>query len=64
LEIMTAIAAVIQAARAKGQSLDELKAEVLADDQILNREQRRTLSDVVTYAWNRLTEGETWLEGA
>jgi hypothetical protein len=60
---MSAIATVIQSARAKGQSLDDLKAEVLADDQILNREQRRTLSDVVTHAWNRCIESEAWLEG-
>ncbi|WRH68488.1 MAG: hypothetical protein RSE13_10030 [Planktothrix sp. GU0601_MAG3] len=36
------------------QSLEDLKAEVLADDSILNREQRLWLSELVTHAWQSL----------
>ncbi|HEY9628738.1 MAG: hypothetical protein HY785_02880 [Oscillatoriophycideae cyanobacterium NC_groundwater_1537_Pr4_S-0.65um_50_18] len=49
--IATAIAGVVQIARLKGQSLEDLTAEVLADDSILDRESRRLLSDIVAQAW-------------
>lgn len=52
--VATAIAGVIQIARSQEQSLDELKAEVLADDNILDITQRRWLSHMVTQAWESL----------
>ncbi|MBD3881013.1 hypothetical protein IFO70_04510 [Phormidium tenue FACHB-886] len=52
--IATAIAGVVQIARSKGQSLEDLTAEVLADDSLLDRESRRRLSDIVAQAWQTL----------
>ncbi len=52
--IVTAIAGVVQIARSKGQSLEDLTAEVLADDSLLDRESRRWLSEIVTHAWKTL----------
>ncbi|MEQ8963594.1 MAG: hypothetical protein RLP02_37765 [Coleofasciculus sp. C2-GNP5-27] len=50
--VAAAIAGVIQIARSQGQSLDELTAEVLAEDSVLDQAQRRWLSDIVAQAWN------------
>nr|WP_242025666.1 hypothetical protein [Leptolyngbya sp. FACHB-36] len=52
--IAAAIAGVVQIARSKGQSLDQLRAEVLADDALLDIKQRRRLSEIVTIAWEKL----------
>lgn len=52
--IASAIAGVVKIARSKGQSLDELTAEVLADDSLLDRDARRWLSDIVAQAWRTL----------
>jgi hypothetical protein len=52
--VARAIAGVIQVARSKGQSLDELTAEVLMDDCLLDSQQRSWLCKVLTDAWNRL----------
>lgn len=52
--IAAAIAGVIQVARSQGQSLDDLMAEVLADDSLLDRDQRYWLGEIVAQAWNRL----------
>lgn len=52
--VAAAIAGVIQIARSEGQSLDELTAQVLAEDSLLDREQRRWLSDIVAQAWDSL----------
>lgn len=52
--VATAIAGVILIARAREQSLEDLTAEVLADDNILDLAQRRLLSDIVSQAWTRL----------
>jgi hypothetical protein len=52
--IAAAIAGVVQVARSSGQSLDELMAEVLADDALLDLEQRRWLSEIVAVAWKKL----------
>lgn len=49
--VATAIAGVIQIAKNKGQSLEELTAEVLAEDPLLDQVQRRWLSKIVTQAW-------------
>ena len=52
--VAAAIAGVIEIARSQGQSLDDLNAEVLAEDSLLDRAQRRWLSDIVTQAWKSL----------
>ena len=49
--VATAIAGVVKIVRAQGQSLEHLTAQVLADDSVLDRDQRRWLSDIVTQAW-------------
>lgn len=54
--ILQAIFLVIQTARSQGQSLDEVKAEVLADDMLLDAQQRRRLSDIVAQAWDSLPD--------
>lgn len=52
--VATAIAGVIKIVRDQGQSLEQLTAQVLADDSLLDYQQRRWLSDVVTQAWEDL----------
>jgi hypothetical protein len=52
--IAAAIAGVVQIARSKGQTLDDLTAEVLADDRLLDQNSRRWLSDIVAQAWQSL----------
>ncbi|OIP73034.1 hypothetical protein [Planktothrix paucivesiculata] len=52
--VVTALAGVVKIARSRQQSLEDLKAEVLADDSLLNREQRVWLSELVTHAWQSL----------
>ncbi|MEG3975788.1 hypothetical protein QT970_14375 [Microcoleus sp. herbarium8] len=52
--VASAIAGVIQIARSRSQSLDELKAELLADDNLLDLAQRLWLSDIVAQAWENL----------
>ena len=53
--VATAIAGVIQIARNKGQSLEDLLGEVLAEDLRLDQVQRRWLSKIVTQAWESLS---------
>ncbi|MBD1940183.1 hypothetical protein [Microcoleus sp. FACHB-68] len=53
--VAAAIAGVIKITRSEGRSLDQLMAEVLADDNLLDKVQRRWLSDVVAQAWDCLT---------
>lgn len=53
--VASAIAGVIQFVRSQGQSLEQLTAEVLADDSLLNHQQRRCLSEVVAQAWESLS---------
>jgi hypothetical protein len=52
--IASAIAGVVRVARDKGQSLEELMIEVLADDALLDQSQRRWLGEIVAQAWERL----------
>ncbi|BDA72235.1 hypothetical protein DSM106972_084170 [Dulcicalothrix desertica PCC 7102] len=52
--VAAAIAGVIKIVRAQGQSLEELTAQVLADDLVLDKQQRRWLSQVVAQAWDSL----------
>lgn len=51
--IAAVIVGVVSVARSRGQSLDDLRAEVLADDSILEVGMRRWLSDVIAQAWER-----------
>lgn len=52
--VASAIAGVINISRSQGKSLEQLTAEVLADDRLLDLQQRRWLKDVVTQAWESL----------
>jgi hypothetical protein len=52
--IARALAAAIESARLRGQSLEELKAEVMADDALLDAADRRWLRDIVAKAWDRI----------
>jgi hypothetical protein len=49
--VAAAIAGVVKVVRAQGQSLDELRAQVLAEDEVLDRQQRSWLSQIVSHAW-------------
>ncbi len=52
--IAAAIAGVIEISRREGKSLEELTQEVLADDSLLDLQQRRWLKDVVAQAWESI----------
>ena len=52
--IAAAIAGVIQISRSEGKSLEQLTAEVLADDCLLDMQQRRWLKEVVAQAWESI----------
>lgn len=52
--VASAIAGVVKISRNQGKSLEQLAAEVLADDNLLDLQQRRWLKDVVTQAWESL----------
>lgn len=54
--VATAIAGVVQIAHSQGQSLDDLKNELLADDRFLDEVQRHWLSGIVAQAWDTFTE--------
>jgi len=56
--VAAAIAGVIEIARSKGQSLDELKREVLADDDLLDLAQRQWLSHTLEQAWQNWPQSE------
>ena len=49
--VATAIAGVIQVSRSQGRSLEQLIAEVLADDGLLEPASRCWLSSLVSQAW-------------
>lgn len=49
--VAAAIAGVIKIVRSQGQSLEELTAQLLADDSLLDVQQRRWLSQLVVQAW-------------
>ncbi len=49
--IAVAIAGIVKLAHSQGQSLDDLTAEVLEDDPLLDQVQRRWLSSLVKQAW-------------
>lgn len=52
--IALALANLVQAARAQGQSLADIQADVLTDHQMLEATMRARLSDIVAEAWQRL----------
>jgi hypothetical protein len=54
--LAAAIAGVIKIVRDQGQSLEELTAQVLADDSLLEPDQRQWLSIVVAQAWESLSQ--------
>ena len=49
--VAVAIAGVIKLVSSQGQSLEELTSQVLAEDTLLDKQQRRWLSQVVAQAW-------------
>ena len=53
--VAAAIAGVIRIVSAKGQSLEQLTAQLLAEDSLLDMQQRQWLSDVVTNVWESFT---------
>ncbi|TVP60341.1 MAG: hypothetical protein EA343_17680 [Nodularia sp. (in: Bacteria)] len=53
--VASAIAGVIKLVRSEGQSLEELTAQLLADDPMLNQQQRRWLSQLVTQSWEQFS---------
>lgn len=52
--VATAMAGIINVARTQGKSIDELKAEILADDNLLDLAQRQWLSEILHEAWEHL----------
>ena len=52
--IAIAIANVVKIARQKGQSLEDLTADVLQDDRLLDLNYRKWLSELVAQAWKIL----------
>ena len=56
--VVAAIAGVIEIARSKGQSLEELKTEVLADDDLLDLAQRQWLSHTLEQAWQNWPQSD------
>jgi hypothetical protein len=54
--VAAAIAGVVRVTRSQGKSLEELTAEVLHDDAVLEREARLWLSHLVAQAWNDIPD--------
>ncbi|NES90917.1 MULTISPECIES: hypothetical protein [Okeania] len=52
--VAVAMAGIVNVARSQGKSIEELKAEILADDNLLNMAQRQLLSQVLNEAWQYL----------
>ncbi|MBW4423233.1 MAG: hypothetical protein KME50_01895 [Nostoc desertorum CM1-VF14] len=53
--VASAIAGVIKVVRAQGQSLEELTAQLLADDSLLDQQQRRWLTQLVAQSWEKFS---------
>ncbi|MCC5643981.1 hypothetical protein [Nostoc sp. UHCC 0251] len=53
--VASAIAGVIKIVRAQGQSLEELTAQLLADDSLLDQQQRRWLTQLVAQSWENFS---------
>jgi hypothetical protein len=54
--LVEALKVVILSARANGQTLADVTAEVLADDHLLDASQRRLLNEIVSKAWEQMPE--------
>ncbi|RQH25822.1 hypothetical protein [Okeania hirsuta] len=52
--VAVAMAGIVNVARSQGKSIEELKAEILADDHLLNMAQRQLLSQILNEAWEYL----------
>ncbi|NEP81478.1 MAG: hypothetical protein F6K17_05000 [Okeania sp. SIO3C4] len=52
--VAVAMAGIVNVARSQGKSIEELKAEILADDRLLNMAQRQLLSQILNEAWQYL----------
>ncbi|MGB3508215.1 MAG: hypothetical protein WBA93_03055 [Microcoleaceae cyanobacterium] len=52
--VAAAMAGVINVARSQGKSINELQAEILADDNLLDMTQRELLSEILHEAWEHL----------
>ena len=52
--VAAAIAGAIQISRAEGKSLDDVVAELLLDDNLLDSSQRQWLAQIVAQAWQKL----------
>jgi hypothetical protein len=50
--VAAVIAGVVKVVRSQGQSLDQLTAQVLEDDPMLDKQQRRWLSKLVAQAFS------------
>jgi hypothetical protein len=53
--VAAAIAGVIKLVRSQGQSLEDLTAQVLADDPVLDHQQRQWLSQLLTQSWEKFS---------
>ncbi len=53
--VAAVIAGVIKIVHSKGQSLEQLTVQLLADDSWLDMQQRQWLSDVVANVWESFT---------
>ena len=53
--VASAIAGVIKIVRSQGKSLEDLTAQILEDDQLLDRQQRRWLSQLLAQSWESFT---------
>lgn len=54
--LVKAIAGVVNVARHQGQTLEDLTAEVLSEDNLLDLHQRRRLKDWVVTVWEALPD--------
>lgn len=52
--VASAIAGVIRLAQSQGRSLEDLKAELLEEDALLDAQERAWLSEVVASTWHEL----------
>jgi hypothetical protein len=55
-QLATAIVEIVSDARAQGQSLEELIAQVLAEDPELDKFTRRWLGEIIAEAWHDFSE--------
>ena len=53
--VATPIAGVIKIVSSQGQSLEELMSQVLAEDSVLDRQQRHWLGQVMSQAWENFS---------